>query len=366
MIRLSLVLFCCLGTAAAAAQSTEQRLQQQVDSFYNAHPRMVGIIAAVTSAGSGIHWQYAAGYSDRQAKTPAHPDQPVNVASNTKTYVSATILKLAEQHKIDIHQSIESLLQPHTKELMLQAGYQPSAIKITHLLSHTSGIRDYVTDDYLNYVDQNKAHHWNRDEQIALAMKGGGPLAPPGDTFSYADVNYLLATEIIGTVTKQPFYTAVANLLGFRQHHLNNTWFTELQKSPRHSRPAAHQYWDKKNWDTYDINPSWDLYGGGGIVTTATDLARFFQLLFDGKIIRDTTLLNQMVNPVYSKTNYCLGARRLEINGYTAYYHGGFWGTDAIYFPQLKTAVTIFILEKGEKDISAEICKHILSILTTP
>jgi len=39
-------------------------------------------------------------------------------------------------------------------------------------------------------------------------------------------------------------------------------------------------------WDSYDINPSWDFYGGGEIAATAKESALFFQYLFDGKIIQ--------------------------------------------------------------------------------
>ena len=76
---------------------------------------------------------------------------------------------------------------------------------------------------------------------------------------------------------------------------------------------------------SYDFDPSFDLYGGGGIATTTHDLASFFWQLFEGKIIKDPGELGQMYAsvPCKTKTNYCLGIRVLNIAGYKGYYHGG-------------------------------------------
>ncbi|MEZ5048681.1 MAG: hypothetical protein R2766_03415 [Saprospiraceae bacterium] len=58
--------------------------------------------------------------------------------------------------------------------------------------------------------------------------------------------------------------------------------------------PLVHQYTSKLKENSYNINPSWDLYGGGGIASTTKDLAMFFQLLFEGKIIQDKHILESM------------------------------------------------------------------------
>jgi D-alanyl-D-alanine carboxypeptidase len=350
-------------STCAAAQSLELQLKNLVDSFYNAHPKSVGIMINVESESKKISFNYAVGYSDKNLNTPIDSYQPALTASNTKTYVAASILRLVEQKKLTLEQPIAGLIHSKTNQLLINAGYKTNEIKIQHLLSHTSGIADYVDDDYFKFVDKNKKHRWTRDEQIKLATTIGKPLAAPSDTFKYADVNYLLATEIIEHITKKPFYKSIVDLLEFKKNHLLTTWFVSLQKPPKMSKPLVHQYYEKFSWNSYDLDPSWDLYGGGGIVTNTKDLSRFFKLLFEEKIIKDTTLLTKMCSPIYSKTNYCLGIRKIALNGTTAYYHGGWWGTDAMYFPELKTSIAIFILERSEKEISSEISKQIIKLI---
>lgn len=347
-----------------SAQSFEARVKHTIDSFYLAHPNSVGIMVHVESKERDRTFSYAIGYSEKNLKTPLHANQPALTASNTKTYLAASILKLVEQNKLDLEQPIEKIIKTSTNSLLLNAGYQTNVILIKHLLSHTSGISDYVDDDYFKFIDQNKKYRWTRDEQIKLAMTKGKPLGMPGDTFQYADVNYLLVSEVLENTTKLSYDKAIAKLLDFKKHGLNSTWFYTIQKKPAKSKALVHQYNSKLNWDSYDLDPSWDLYGGGGIATTTNELACFLKLLFEGKIIRDTSLITKMIAPVYSKTNYCLGIRNLNINDYKAYYHGGWWGTDAMYFPQLETSIVIYVLERTEKAISSDICKQVLNIIS--
>lgn len=344
------------------SQKPEEKIKLYVDSIYQKHPNSVGIMVNIQSEEKNFFWNYAIGYSDKN-NNKIDAEQPALIASNTKTYVSAAILKLVENKKLELNQSIENLINKKTKKILLKNGYLKNKITIKNLLSHTSGITDYVNDGYFDFVNLNKNHQWTRDEQIKLAMKSANPSILPNDTFTYADINYLLLSEIIENITKKSYYSAIEELLEFKENNLTNTWFIQKQKQPKNSKSLVHQYWNKYTWDSYDLNPSWDLYGGGGLVSNTKDLSVFFQRLFERKIIHDQNILDEMYKDISPKTNYCLGIRKISMSDLTGYYHGGFWGTDVIYFPELKTAISIFVLEKNERDISIDICKKIVEIL---
>ena len=346
------------------AQKTNAVFQNIVDTTLAAHPGATGIIVSIIPD-KGETWTYATGVSDKHTQAKLQADQPVLIASNTKTYISAAILKLYEQKKLNIEDSIGKYLTKKTRDKLVKDGYKTSNISIINLLSHTSGIDDYVNDDYFTFVNTHRQYNWTRDEQIDRAVQVGKPLAQPGDTFKYADVNYLLLTEIIEKVTHQPFYKALRELLQYKALQLKTTWFTKLEPKPKGTGVLAHQYWSKYPWDAYDLDPSWDLYGGGGIVATATDMALFYKYLFEGKIIKDKNVLARFHTavPCKTQTNYCLGIRNITMAGLTGYYHGGFWGTDVIYFPELKTAISIVILERSERELSATMCKAIAAAI---
>ena len=357
-----ILLFSCVCNA----QEFEQKFQFILDSAYQTNKDAVGFMIHVESPDKNISWTSAVGFSNKDATKKLNKNQPLLIASNTKTYVSAAILKLVENGKLKLSQSIKKLIYRKTKKLLKKSGYVSSKITVKHLLSHTSGITDYVDDKYFSFVNKNPDHKWTRDEQIQLAMKMATPIAA-GKTYAYGDINYLLLTEIIERKTGKPFYIAIRDLLEFKKHNLNNTWFVDLEKKPTNTLPLAQQYSDKFNTSSSDLDSSWDLYGGGGLASNTKDLALFFQLLFEGKIIKNKSILSQMytyVIPKEESKNYCLGLFNIpSFFGDNVYYHGGFWGTDVIYVPNINTTISIFTLVKEKRDINIQINKEIIELI---
>lgn len=348
------------------AQSPEKQIRQFVDSIYAAKPDAVGFTLHVEAPDQHLSWSYAVGYGDRNTRQLLAANQPVLMASNTKPYVSATILKLIEQGKIQLDQPIEKLLSSKTAKLLADSSYNLQAITIKQLLSHKSGTRNYVTAHYLDFMRDNPKYAWTRDEQIALAAKEGKPHAAPDAEFQYNDTNYLLLTEIIETITRQPFYKAMRSLLNYKKLGLNDTWFAKLEAKPQQTAPMAHQYWNTYHLDTYNADPSWDLYGGGGMVATEKDMALFFQNLFNGNIIKDPKVLAKIHEDVPPKTaiNYCLGIRKVVTAGFTGYEHGGGLGTDVVYIPDLNATVAVASLEAEHRPLALEISKEIVRQLS--
>lgn len=360
-----LLQFGCSNLPENKDDKIQAQLQYILDSTYAAHPEAVGILVHVEAPNQNTSWTGMAGHASKQAKDVLHVNTPVLIASNTKTYVAAAVLKLVELGKFALEDSIGHLIQFSTANLLRKDGYTTDQITVRHLLSHTSGIADYVDSDYFDLINQQPQHQWTRDEQIARAVQMADPLAKPGLEFSYADLNYLLLTEVIEGQTDMPLYTAIRQLLNFKEHGLNNTWFISLEEAPDEALPLAHQYWEHYDWDSYELNPSWDLYGGGGIVANAKDMALFFQLLFEGQIIEDALLLAQMNSYVLpaEKSNYCLGLRKLSFYGFTADYHGGFWGTDVLYFPENQLSISAVTLQKDARDLNEQLSADILRVL---
>jgi len=320
--------------------------QHKVDSIYEKNKDAIGIIIHVEAPKQNISWSYAKGIASIGTNEPLADQQPVLIASNTKPYVAAAILRLVEKGEFSIDQPILNLLSRKTRNLFQKSGYKLDAITIKHLLSHTSGIQDYVNENYFEFVSKHPKYKWKKEEQIKRSIDAGPPQAI-GEKFSYADINYLLLTEIIELKTHEPFFKAMRDLLRYGELNLTKTWFINLENYPKNTLPLAHQYANKYNWDSYDIDPSWDLYGGGGIAATAKESALFFQYLFNGKIIQNKQLLKAMYTDVLpsEKSKYCLGIYHFNL-GFNAYYHGGWWGTDVIYSPESDATITVFTLQK--------------------
>lgn len=359
-MRLYYSLIFSLSLNLSFAQNIEYAFQKIMDSAYQAHPETIGMIVHVESPDKNISWEYAVGHDGKNNSKKIDTKQPLLIASNTKPYISATILKLQEQNKLNINEPIKNFLSKKTLQVLTNDGYDIDNITIYHLLSHTSGINDYVTDDYFKFVNDHKKYNWTREEQISLAGKQK-KLGEPGTVFRYADINYVLLSEVIEKVSKMPFYKAVRTLLEFKKNGLKDTWFIQLEKKPENTIPMVNQHWERFNWEIKDLNPSWDLYGGGGMASNVNEMAKFFQLLFNGKIIKDPEILKLIYTdvPPSLEINYCLGIRKIKAGDMVAYNHGGGLGTDVMYLPELNSTISIASVETEKRPIAVEVSKFL-------
>ena len=133
---------------------------------------------------------------------------------------------------------------------------------------------------------------------------------------------------------------------------MTSTWWETLEPRPTEVPDRAHQFLG--DLDTVDFDPSYDLYGGGGIVSTVGDLARFYHALFTGGVYADPATAGIMLTTVDGTRAlpdagtralppgaYRMGIWVVEIEGLTNYRHTGFFGTLATYVPELNLVVTV-------------------------
>lgn len=343
--------------------------QAILDSIYNNNKDAVGLMAHIEAPDKGIFWSGAVGVSDKSTKAHVTADQPALIASNTKTYVSVAVLRLIEMSKLELNQSIDTLIFDKTNTLLKSDGYNTSGINVSQLLNHTSGIYDYAgAEEYMQRIKDNPNHRYTRNEQIEMAVKMGNPLGDAGDVFAYADTNYLLLTEIIEQITKKPFYVSLRELINYKKLGMHSTWFSTLEEYPKDIKPLVHQYWTTEGFDSYEIDHSFDLYGGGGIASTTRDLAVFSQSLFSNEIFSNPKTLGLIYTKAKPKRemkgDYYLGLSSIDIDGVKGYGHGGFWGTAVNYFPELNTSIAIFVLDRDKRALRLDINKEIVKALS--
>ena len=132
--------------------------------------------------------------------------------------------------------------------------------------------------------------------------------------------------------------TAARTYLGLDAIGLPDTYWEIMEAGEGVADRRAHQMFE--GVDTYDWSASLDLYGGGGIVSSPRDMARFFRALFSGKVFKNAGTLEEMMSADGLPTDspYRLGIFVKEYAGITYYEHSGFWGTLAIYNPATGTA----------------------------
>jgi D-alanyl-D-alanine carboxypeptidase len=324
--------------AASRPATPDSAFQDELDAEVASTPSIPGEVLLVRAP--GVDFAGASGYFDRERRVPLEPDDGFRIASNTKTFTAAAVLRLVEDGRIGLDDPIANHLSPGAAAELAGDGYDTTSITVRHLLTHTSGIYDYATDDeYQAAVVTQPQKRWTRDEQVRFAVDHGDPLSPPGAEVHYSDTGYVLLGEIIERTTGQPLPTAYRTLLGFEDLGLDHTYVETLGRTPPGVGPPAHQYIGDIDFATAD--PSFDLYGGGGLVSTAADLATFYKALFTDKVFDEHSTLATMLQEPDARgaRGFGMGMFRTTIAGEECWGHSGFWGSDVEYCPD--AALTI-------------------------
>ncbi len=334
--------------AAIPADRIAPALQRLADSIVAARPRLPGLIIAVESRAHGRRWSVAAGMSDTARRVPLRPEQPVRIASNTKTYVAAAVLRLVEQGKLSLADPLATHLPPELDALLRGDGYRTDVITIEQVLSHRAGLHEHpAVPSYAARLRTAPQYRWTREEQLRWLVDSLAPVGPPGAQFRYSDSGYTLLGAIVERLTGMPLGPAVRRLVGFESLGLRHTWWETLEAAPPGIADRAHQY--LSGFDSYAIDPSFDLYGGGGIAAPMSDVAQFLTALLDGRVLAQRLTLDTMLAPRSTEmAGYGLGIYGTVVRGVRGYGHSGFWGTSAVVFPEAGVTVAVAVTDQAE------------------
>lgn len=274
---------------------------------------------------------------------------PMRIASVTKTFVAAAILRLWELGRLELDGSLIKFLDAEEIRQLKEHCYQPDLMTIRQLLGHTSGLFDYAdTDAFYREIFADPQRHWTRRDQLILALTEGAPYGPPGAVFGYSDTGYNFAGKIIETLTGQSLGVAIRSLLRISDLGLSSTWYDFDESPPEDALPLLHQY--DSGMDMLTVHGSFDHYGGGGLISTVEDMSAFMAALFAGQVFAHSHTLQTMLTPVPAiKGGPEHGGRKQEPGSYglgidgrsqgKVFLHKGHFGTLAAYVPQLQLAV---------------------------
>lgn len=339
----------------------ELALQAMLDSVVRADTTLPGAALSVEAPSLGLFWSGAAGVAERTSQMPLTPQHPVRIASNTKTFVAAAILRLWEEEQLGLDDPVTLHLPEPFIRTMRNDGYQPDSITIRHLLTHTSGLFDYAdSEPFFEAIMSDPMHRWSRAEQLQAAVDWGEPYGAPGAVYRYSDTGYILLGAIIEQVTGVPLAGALRDLLGYERLGLGATWLETLEPPPTGVADRAHQYLGEI--DTYDFDPSFDLYGGGGLASSVEDLRAFIDGLFTGDVFANLATSDTMLATIHGAEAgpaawgseqvpgvYRMGIWVDEVEGTTVYMHTGFWGTLAAYAPDLNASIGAAVTQQESR-----------------
>ena len=324
-----------------------KKLQAMVDSIIDVKGEDPIHNAVLLVECPRIKWKGAAGMADGK-KEAMTADHKIKIASITKTFTATLALQLIEEGYLNLDDTIDKFLDNPIVKLDTLHIYEGMAygrqITVEHLLSHTSGIKDYMEDPrFIPGVIEHPKMQYSPAKILGLYYEyqsNRKAVFPPGEGYDYSDVNYVLLAMIIEHVTGETYHAQLKARI-FKRLGMDNSYL-EYYDEPRGGKPLSHAF-----FSTYDlvtvVNTSFD-WGGGGIVSTCEELNTFFRALVDGKLFSEKSTLKQMLTAADKGRggmdyNYGLGIMKRSIQGLTFYGHGGAYDCDVFYCPEKNISI---------------------------
>ena len=305
---LALPLIQGMATPAAAqgipkAQSPEEvgflstRLKRLSDRLNEGvkNNELPGAVVLIARNGKIVMFE-SYGFRDKDAKAPMTNDTIFRIASMTKPIVTLAAMMLMEEGKLtladkvsmyipafaDTKVAVEKKNADGTVEMGLEPQYRPMTVQ--DLMRHTSGLTygspgaNPVKQSYLDMkvADRNQTNAEMADKLAKLAL-----LYQPGTTWEYS-----MSTDLLGRVVEVASGLPLDKFIEERitkPLKMGDTGFEvgpdkkargarPMKEGPKNEMPAIPDVTEKFTWRS----------GGGGMVSTAADYARFLQMFANG------------------------------------------------------------------------------------
>jgi len=309
----------------------EQPLDKaKLDRFFvalNKHDESMGSIAMAENG--KLIYQNAIGYSqiNKDLKTPATVKTKYRVGSITKMFTAVMIFQLIEEGKL----SLETRLSVYFPQV-------PNAQKITiaEMLGHRSGLHNITGDSvYTTYMTGPKS-----EAELIAIIAHPKPDFEPDTKFAYSNSNFELLGYIVEKLTGNTYAEELKKRITSKIGLADTYYGTKA--NPANNEAYSYQYTGQ--WTQMPETDMTIPGGAGAIVSTPSDLIKFIDALFAGKLISPANLaqMKTMKDHYGGAMMYGMGMMMIPFDDKKGFGHGG--SIDGflnflVYFPDDKLAI---------------------------
>lgn len=307
----------------------------------------------------------AVGYQDLEEKKPMRTDTIFRIASMTKPVTSAGVLILMEEGKLALNDPIEKYLPDFRGQWMVTGRDGTKSMELRHparpetlrdAMTHTSGMYSMppeTLEDAFARSNKTLAEFMTLASQKPLEFE-------PGTKWQYSNYGIAALGRTIEVVTGQPYEKFMAERI-FQPLGMKDSFFFPPEE--KKSRLGPIYLFDKGKL----VRSPWELMGNGarypypegGMSSTASDLAAFYQMMLDGGTYRGHRILSRASVEVMTEVHtgnlpvsWGLGwsvvkdaAGTLPLTSLGTFSHGGAFGTYGWIDPK-KGIVGVFLVQR--------------------
>lgn len=324
-----------------AVSSQDAQINESVEKFMTEH-KIVGLSVAVIKDGKSTYSK-GFGFQDLENKTPTTTQTRFRLASISKPIAATCVMQLVESGKLDLDKDVRSYVPDWPDKGKL--------VNLRMILAHRSGIRHYA-------LGKPGSAFKEMSTSDALKMFKDDPLLfDPGTKYSYSTHAYTVAVAAIekasGLTYRDFLDRNIAKRAGaptLQCEDMVSAWAAQRSK---HYAPRSGKVVEDKPTE----NLSWK-YGGGGLESTAEDLARF------GKSILDLKLINQKSRDIMwtdpEKDGYALG---WDLDGDHVMHGGSQQGARTYLMLNPKKKIVLVVMNNTQGNPVGTLAKSIMAIL---
>ena len=263
---LSTIALIILGTFAINAQGKINRTDTftKIDTYLN-NGIPNGFSGAILVSKEGkliINKGY--GLANKDNKILNNPNTIFDIGSNTKQFTSTAILKLEEQNKLKVTDSLSKFF----KNLPIEK----QSITIHQLLTHSAGFSESIGRDFTEISQK----------EFFEKLFSSKLLSEPGEKYSYSNTGYSVLGRIIELASGQRYEAFLNEHLftpaGMKQTgYLLPKWDTKQMSRGYNRNVIKTESTITRYQETGDVN--WHLKGNGGINSTQNDMLLWYKAL---------------------------------------------------------------------------------------
>ena len=230
-------------------------------------------------AGDEVALERAYGLAHRGYEIPNTVDTRFGTASGAKGLTALTVATLLEEGALELSTPVRSVLG---SDLPLIA----DDVTVEHLLSHRSGIGDYLDEnlgyDVSDYVMPVPVHKLARSEDYLAVLDGHPTKFPAGERFEYCNGGYVVLALVAERTSRVPFHELVRRRVCEPAGMVDSRF---LRSDDLPGRTALGYLEVDGAWRTNVLHLPLRGTGDGGIYTTLADVTAFWRAFFAGRIV---------------------------------------------------------------------------------
>lgn len=303
------------------AQTFEQKVDSLLLNVFKDRNGPGGVF--LIAKGGKLIYQKAFGKANIELDADLTVGNVFQLGSMTKQFTAIAILMLEEQGKLNVMDPISKYLPDY-----------PSGDKITihHLLTHTSGIKDFTKMKSLNSIAQQDLS----PKQVVDFFKNEPVDFVPGDKFEYNNSGYVLLGYLIELVSGETYEHFIQQHIFDKAGMAQSRYASDLAvvKKRAYGYRKNDQGYVNKNRISFNIP-----FSSGALMSTVADMLKWQNALNQNLLLKPSTIKKAFTN--YKLNNgevfsYGYGWHLKDINGTPTREHGGSifgFKTMGVYIP---------------------------------